>query len=361
MQLIQIVPRLPPEIDGIGDYALNLACQLRDDFGLDTHFVVGNPYWQGSSEIENFPVSQITSMSAGNLICQLGENTGIVLLHYVGYGYAKRGYPTWLVDGLRRWRNQKLKPHHQLITMFHEIAAGKGKPWTSSFWLSTWQTRLATRLVKISDRIITSKQEYATILQHFSAGKHSQVPHVPVFSTLGEPKEILPLSKRQRRLVIFGGRANRLRVYQSSLADLLYICRILTIEELWDLGTATGLALSEIIDLPVVETGRLEANQLSHIFANSWAGLCNYNPDYLAKSTIFAAYCAHGLLPINIRGTNQVVDGIEAGKHYWVAQPHTQIVPTTAQLQGIAFAAHAWYHHHDLSSQARVFAQLMSK
>lgn len=27
--IIQIVPRLPPAIDGVGDYALNLARQLR--------------------------------------------------------------------------------------------------------------------------------------------------------------------------------------------------------------------------------------------------------------------------------------------------------------------------------------------
>ncbi len=40
--VIAIVPRLPPAIDGVGDYALNLARQLRKDFNIHTHFIVGN-------------------------------------------------------------------------------------------------------------------------------------------------------------------------------------------------------------------------------------------------------------------------------------------------------------------------------
>ncbi|MHC5830485.1 MAG: glycosyltransferase family 1 protein, partial [Nostoc sp.] len=58
--ITSIVPRLPPAIDGVGDYALNLARQLRKDFNIQTHFIVGNPTWTGAAEIEGFPVSQIS-------------------------------------------------------------------------------------------------------------------------------------------------------------------------------------------------------------------------------------------------------------------------------------------------------------
>jgi hypothetical protein len=37
----QIIPRLPPAIDGVGDYALSLARQLRHDYDIDTHFIIG--------------------------------------------------------------------------------------------------------------------------------------------------------------------------------------------------------------------------------------------------------------------------------------------------------------------------------
>ena len=54
-----IVPRVPPAIDGVGDYALNLARQLRKDFNIQTHFIIGNPIWSGASKIEGFPISHI--------------------------------------------------------------------------------------------------------------------------------------------------------------------------------------------------------------------------------------------------------------------------------------------------------------
>jgi hypothetical protein len=38
MEIIQVVPMLPPAIDGLGDYALNLARQLRREFNQETHF-----------------------------------------------------------------------------------------------------------------------------------------------------------------------------------------------------------------------------------------------------------------------------------------------------------------------------------
>jgi len=63
-----IVPRLPPAIDGVGDYALNLARQLRKDFNIQTHFIVVNPIWQGASEIEGFPVTHICDRNANKLV-----------------------------------------------------------------------------------------------------------------------------------------------------------------------------------------------------------------------------------------------------------------------------------------------------
>ena len=52
MIIIQIVPRLPPSVDGLGDYALSLAFQMRQDFGIETHFIVGDQKWVGDAHIE---------------------------------------------------------------------------------------------------------------------------------------------------------------------------------------------------------------------------------------------------------------------------------------------------------------------
>ncbi|HEY9614838.1 MAG TPA: glycosyltransferase family 1 protein, partial [Allocoleopsis sp.] len=104
MKIIQIVPTLPPAIDGLGDYALNLARQLRQGFAQETHFVVGNPAWEGERTIEGFPITVLPKRSGAAVLSSLLKvcsSPAPVLLHYVGYGYAKRGCPLWLVDGLQ--------------------------------------------------------------------------------------------------------------------------------------------------------------------------------------------------------------------------------------------------------------------
>jgi len=357
MFIFQVVPRLPPAIDGLGDYALNLARQLRQDFGITTHFLVGDPTWTGNQEIEEFPISQVTERSANTLLSLLPSGKSTVLLHYVGYGYAQRGCPFWLVEGLQRWRTANA--NHHLVTMFHELYAS-GLPWTSAFWLSPWQRNLVARLVRLSDRAITSKQLYGDILHKLSKSKHTHISAIPVFSNVGEPQNLLPLAKRQRRLVVFGGRNRRLRIYQHSLAVLSRTCKMLKIKEVVDIGAATGLTLSPVNGVPIVEMGQRPASVISTILSNSLAGFLDYSPDFLAKSTIFAAYCAHGMLPVNTCCNTLPVDGVESGKHYWIPDEQATKLHNDREWQAIADNAYTWYQSHDLTAQAKIVANLLT-
>lgn len=360
MKIISIVSGLPPAIDGVGDYALNLARQLRKDFAIDTHFIVGNPKWVGADEIEGFPVSKIGDRTVSNLLSLLKKNSvqSTILLHYVCYGYALRGCPFWLINGLQRWR--KAKSDRSLVTMFHETYAF-GPPWTSAFWLSQVQKYLLARLAQISDRALTSKQGYAKIISKLSRGKQTLVPAIPVFSTIGEPKKLPPLTERPRRLVVFGATPTRRRVYQKSLTALERTCQELLIEEIWDIGPATGLEISEIIGVPVVAKGEIAAAEISKILSNSIVGFFDYHTEYLAKSTVFAAYCAHRLIPVGTFYTDFQEDGLQAGKHYWLADL-AQGSLSLAAGQAIADNAYTWYQNHNLSYQAKVFAtQLTDK
>jgi len=357
MFIFQVVPRLPPAIDGLGDYALNLARQLRQDFDIATHFLVGDPTWTGNHEIEGFLISQVTERSANSLLSLLPSGKSTVLLHYVGYGYATRGCPFWLIDGLQRWRTANA--NHHLVTMFHELYAS-GLPWTSAFWLSPWQRNLVARLARLSDHAITSKQLYADILHKLSQNKHTNISTIPVFSNIGEPKNLLPLAKRKRRLVVFGGRNRRLRIYQHSLAVLSRTCKMLKIKEVVDIGAATGLTLSPVNGVPIVEMGQRPASVISTILSNSLAGFLDYSPDFLAKSTIFAAYCAHGMLPVNTCCTNLPVDGIESRKHYWIPDEQATKLQNNRELQAIADNAYTWYQSHDLTAQAKIVANFLT-
>ncbi len=355
--VISIVPKLPNAIDGVGDYALNLARQLRKDFNIQTQFIVGNPEWKGELEIEGFSVNQVIDVNSEELTALLeGDRTSPVLLHYVGYGYAKRGCPIWLVDGLQRWKN--LYPLRSLVTMFHELYASSNRPWQSSFWLSPLQKNLATRLAELSDRCITSKQSYSDMLVKLSNGKHPQIKALPVFSNIGEPKQNRPFSDRQKQLVVFGGVANRIRVYRESQEALDSVCQSLDIQEILDLGTPTGITPQTIGNVPILELGIQPAEKISEIMAGAIAGFLNYNPDFLGKSGIFAAYCAHGLLPINVRGSDIPIDKMKSGEHYWGFSKSE--LKDLKIMQAIANNAHAWYSSHNLSSQSKIFFDILN-
>jgi hypothetical protein len=244
--------------------------------------------------------------------------------------------------------------------MFHELYAS-GAPWTSSFWLSPLQKNLAARLARLSDRCITSKQLYADMISQLSQGKHQQVPALPVFSNIGEPeKPPLALCLRQPQLVVFGGVANRARVYRDCQAILEYVCCSLNIQKILDIGTPTGITPTFIGEVPVLELGEQSANKISNILADSIAGFCDYNPDYLAKSTIFAAYCAHGLLPINAKGSASIIDGIESGRHYWVPNLQKNDLIDESDIQAIVDRSYSWYQDHCLSMQAKIFSKLFN-
>ncbi len=356
MKIIQIVPRLPPAIDGIGDYAINLATQLRDQFEIETHFIVGDPQWQNEKEVDGFEITKVSRNSASALLSVLEDKAQAttILLHYVGYGYARRGCPVWLVKGLQAWKNRQFS--RRLLTMFHEINA-TGPPWTSAFWLSWQQTYLSTSLAKMSESVLTSKEQYASFLEELSGEKHKKIPHFPVFSGPGEPQQVLPLKERKKRLVVFGGKANRLRVYETTWQELSFTCKQFGIEEVWDIGQETGLSLSAVDGIPIFEKGRLSKIQISQILSDSIIGFLDYNPEYLAKSSIFAAYCAHGVCPVNVKEFSLPIDDIEARKHYWVAN---QEVTNTMQIQAIADNAYAWYSSHNLARQTETFAAVIS-
>lgn len=358
-KICQIVPRLPPDVDGVGDYALNLAHQLRLDFGINTHFIVCDPAWVGSNKLEGFQVSQINYRSTKSLVTQLAniEPNSPILLHYVGYGYAKRGCPNWLINGLKIWNYQCQQVG--LITMFHETFAF-GPIWTSAFWFSATQRFLVKRLVRLSDRIFTSKRSYAELLQSYAPRRLMNIPTLPVFSTVGEPQNPSSLSKRTRRLVIFGGHSNRAKVYKDSLEELRQICQYLNIQQIFDIGPLLDSLPANIDTVSITTVGCLPSEEISSILSDSVAGFFSYHPAFLGKSTIFAAYCAHRVVPISATMTTLPEEGLQPGKHYALPDQYNTEKRDTVLMQSIADHAYAWYKAHNLSAQAKAYYTLLS-
>ena len=355
-----IVPRLFPAVDGLGDYGLSLAKKLRTDFGVDVDFIVADPRWIGATAIEGFKVYKLSACTEEKLLQSLSSNSvtsHTVVLHYVGYGYAKRGCPGWLVSGLEKWR--KNSDQHQLITMFHELFAF-GPIWTSQFWTSPYQRYLTKELGLISDHSLTSKNQYAEILQKLTNKVSQKIIVLPVFSNIGEPENPPLLKTRMKRMIIFGGKGPRMRLYQDSLSAIERICKILNIAEICDVGPPLDIEMPTILGKKINVLGVKSTEEISELLLNSLMGLVNYPTAYLCKSGIFASYAAHRVLPIVISSQEEEADGVIENVHYINAKLFSDI-DDLEKLQVIADNAFQWYQDHQQKIHASTFHSLLPK
>jgi hypothetical protein len=358
LKVLQIVPRLPPTITGVGDYAYLLAEELKTAHNIQTQFLVCDPAWERSSDLDGFDIERLDSRSGGELHERLSASgkSSIVLLHYVGYGYEKRGCPIWIEKGLKQWKEKSLT--RRLVVMFHELYAS-GPVWRSSFWTSYIQRGVASRLASIADSCITNMQRYAQWLMSKEEKHKGCISAMPVFSTVGEEQANLPLSKRSRRMIIFGGAVWVKEVLSRYLEETLVCCRTLGIEEIQTIGSPKGTTPTNL-PISICERGFLTAREVIEIISTSRVGVMNYFPGYLAKSSVYAAYTAHGILPVLPRYNPSESDGCEAGTTYLLLD---QIKSSLSEesLQRIADNARGWYRAHNLIQTANIYARLIGE
>jgi hypothetical protein len=365
MQLIQIVPRLPPAIDGVGDYAFLLAKQLRAAHDMHTQFVVCNPDWGKSGignreseiELDGFPVHQLKEQRTAELLRVLSRRgmPAIVLLQYVGYGYEKRGCPVWLVSALRAWKTRTQKPAAKLVTMFHEISAS-GPVWSSAFWISPLQRWIAQSLARLSSHCFTNLNLHGRALKQFTGRYESDITVLPVFSNVGEPELLPDWNKRQPRMIVFGSASQRRKVYLEHKSDLEKACQAMGLDEMVDIGAAVEIPQ---LSVRVFPRSILSSTEASREMLTARAGFFAYPANCLGKSGIFAAYAAHGLVPVTF-DKNRIKnrDGLVFGKHF--VSVNTLQMVEAGRFESGGKCARQWYDAHSLPRQAGVFAEKLA-
>jgi hypothetical protein len=385
VEIIQIVPGLPPAINGVGDYAYLLARQLRAAHDIITTFVVCDPNWKSAEiltteilkvergsemaesrkqkaemRLDGFPVYQLKDRSATELLRVLSfpGMSSTVLLQYVGYGYEKRGCPLWLVRALNAWRNARRAENrssglHHLVTMFHELYA-TGPIWRSSFWTSQMQKWITKYLARLSEHCVTNRAASATWLATVSDLPASAISALSVFSNVGEPESLPDWNGRPPRMVVFGTAGQRRQVYQEHWTELEGACRAMNLEEIVDIGAPMEIPL---LSIRVKQCGVLLAQEVSREMLSARAGFFWYPAVYLGKSGVFAAYAAHGLVPITY-SANQAEnkDGLKAGEHYLLANNLNGC--DAGKLGQIGTSAHRWYQEHSTNKQAHCYSNI---
>jgi hypothetical protein len=346
LNIVQIVPRLGSLVDGVADHARALAAALDAREGLRTAFLSGDP------EDRQANSAPVATRSAGALVEALEALAApAVLLHYVCYGYSVRGCPFWLIRGLERWKRRN--PGARLVTMFHELYAF-GPPWRSSFWLSPVQRYLASEAWRISDAAVTNVERYRRRLSSWRRGPASGAVLLPVFSNVGEPSAPRAWSARAAQMVVFGREDVASRAYERRRAHLLRACEALQIERIVDVGRRTRPVLAMLAHLPVSAIGFVPPAEVSTILSQSKAGFVDYRSDVLGKSTVFAAYAAHGVVPVVPWRGGADEPGLAEGRNYWSASSGD---PGRHDFAAMAGEAAAWYAGHRLEVQSAEFAR----
>lgn len=346
---LQIVPRktLPPS--GVVDYGLRVAEGLRDNFGAKTIFLAGPSEVATDEGGFGWPAQSLAQRSAKELeaaldALHLKTPFQCILVHVSGYGYARRGAPFWLARGLARW----LAKRHdvKVIGVFHELFA-TGNPWRSSFWFGPLQALVTRRIWALCNAAITTNTLYEKQLRAWRSADCPPIELLPVMSTVGEPVTVAPFDKRERAAIVFASPGVEKTLYADCRAALELAVASLGIERIVDIGGRWSAPPSSVGGARVTALGRLPAAEISALMGSVRYGFLFYDAARLGKSTIFAAYAAHGLVPVCFGSQAVVNDGLVAGRDLLMSPLNAIPDEDGRSIQG---SARVWYQTHSTAT-----------
>jgi hypothetical protein len=353
--VLQIVPHRPGSFDGVGDYALRLARALLRDHGLETVFVIAAD--SSDTKVEGFEV--ISGLCCDSDITS-PQNFDRVILHYVNYGYQSRGVPFQLQKFVRRLRGNT---RGRWVTMFHELYAS-GAPWKSAFWLRPFQVRIAGNFIGLSDSCFVSNSVIKSAIENYAPDK--RVHLVPVMSNFGEPGLVDFENRSSRTWAICGGSALIARSLRSFAGAWRKIPKIYFPERLAVIGGHPNKDVHDLLagirgtmsGITVNYHPEVEAENASALLAQCSFGWIDYFgnqrpwPGMILKSGSFAAFCAHGVIPVSAyKETAPSVGGDRFPELYFVTSQGA-CFPEAEHLPVIRRRIYDWYHKHASATHA---------
>ena len=355
--LIQVVARRTAEPDGVADFALALARALRASGGPNSVFLSGTPPVNALPVEDDWRTVCVPKRKAQILadtvqLLSAESNACAVVLHFSGYGYQKRGVPVWLPQGLRIWRRRAGRV--PLLTIFHELYA-TGRPWQRSFWTSAVQKYIARSILNLSSTAITPTDLYSKRLSEWRDGDATEITAMPVFSNMGEPGCGPAPCARTAAAVVFGLAGVEDYIFGIYRSEIERIVSALGIEKIFDVGPRSLAMPRTLAGAPVISKGVLPQGAVSELLQRARFGFVAYPLDFIAKSGVFAAYAAHGVVPIVLSDKQGTFDGLQPARHFLDGLR----LGTSAgadDLASIQRELFTWYTSHSLKVQAEFLA-----
>ncbi|WP_420238872.1 hypothetical protein ACOBR2_04550 [Telmatobacter bradus] len=344
--LLQIVPRILPGQCGVSDHALTLADELQRSFQIETVFIALN---------QQNPLGGAISCKASQLeeLCNIYRERGAVsiLVHLSGYGYAASGIPAELAKAFASIQSSR---RFRSAVYFHELFA-RGWPWQKAFWYSRGQRLAVRQIAESCDLALTNIELNARWLHSEPKLRCEGVSIHPVFSTIGETATPLPFAQRSQSLIVFGLSGSRQKAYRH-LLQMEQTLHHLQIKKILDIGP--GFVPPENLHgIPVHRLGQIPSQQVAEHIAHARFGFVPHEPRCIAKSSIFAAYCAYGTIPLLMEPFSTRIDQLQDGLNV-ISMKSASLMDTAAVIR-CGQKAFEWYSGHNLYSQAAFYAQWM--
>jgi hypothetical protein len=182
---------------------------------------------------------------------------------------------------------------------------------------------------------------------------------MPVFSNVGEPGCGAAPCARTAAAVVFGLAGVEDRLFGIYRSEIERIISTLGIEKIFDVGPRFSSVPRTLAGAAVISKGALPQSAASDLLQRVRFGFVAYPLDFIGKSGVFAAYAAHGVVPIVLSDKQGVFDGLQPAHFLDGLRLGTGV--DAQDLASVQRKLFAWYTSHSLKVQANFLANSISR
>jgi len=321
--LLIVLPSYRPGACGVSDHLDILANACRS-IGESVQFCVG-------LDVAAAEISKASSKE-------------IVFLPVVLFGYNRYAIPTRLVGLAKQARNRGLR----ITSYFHELPA-TFFPLRRVSVLIPLQAIVCWLLATHSDVVFVNQARGLRWLRDAA----DRAPfYAPTWSGVGEAEKVLDVQFRHNRIVVFGRKRERMyaRLKEAGGPQALFGVD----SEIIDIGEPINTFIPESWN--VRNLGQLDSAAVGSILAEAKYGLFAAPSGETSKSSVFAACCAYGAIPVNVEPQRRsiLLQDPRLGQEF---TDLTSLPTDIKALQHLQCSARAWHAKYSVSlSTARVLA-----
>lgn len=217
-----------------------------------------------------------------------------ILLEFTPLAYGRFGlsWPLLLHVALLRWKNCRV------IIYFHELPFPNGAGVRRRLAVAL-QHAYCALLVAACNHAVVNQPKGLRWLKIFQAGDH--LSFLPTCSNVGESHQAPAPAHRPLQVVVFGSPGKRRHAHAIVASHggyrRLFGADVVVI----DIGETMQLQNEILSEVSVL--GPLPSDVIKRHLLASRFGFFYSQPDQFSKSGVFAAYCAHGVVPILAHGS----------------------------------------------------------